>query len=267
MIRRVLALSALLLLALANVAQAGTDLVGVAFPGQSAAVSLPSTIGGVAVDPAYNCVSINDGPCSSQLTLATNGSVEVTLQNSVLFTPSATFSGATPPITWQIATQNDAQTQQGTVIFEISGKPTLALAVLHVSPGKIARAGLSVTPGLGTSILWGRTCFSPIYRSSICRSSLTIPGQGRYSFETNSHQVLFTPTSTWNAGNYSPVSVKVLENSGQSGQINVLLVSSGAARPTAAVPPAKRTITCVKGKSTKKVAAVKPMCPAGYKKK
>lgn len=31
--------------------------------------------------------------------------------------------------------------------------------------------------------------------------------------------------------------------------------------------PKKTTITCVKGKVTKKVTAVKPVCPAGYKKK
>jgi hypothetical protein len=29
----------------------------------------------------------------------------------------------------------------------------------------------------------------------------------------------------------------------------------------------KTTITCVKGKTTKKVTAVNPKCPAGYKKK
>jgi hypothetical protein len=29
--------------------------------------------------------------------------------------------------------------------------------------------------------------------------------------------------------------------------------------------PKKTTITCVKGKSTKKVTAVKPVCPSGYK--
>jgi len=29
----------------------------------------------------------------------------------------------------------------------------------------------------------------------------------------------------------------------------------------------KMTITCVKGKSVKKVAGVSPKCPAGYKKK
>jgi hypothetical protein len=32
-------------------------------------------------------------------------------------------------------------------------------------------------------------------------------------------------------------------------------------------PPKKTTINCVKGKVTKKVTAVKPKCPAGYKKK
>ena len=35
---------------------------------------------------------------------------------------------------------------------------------------------------------------------------------------------------------------------------------------TTTMPPAKQTITCVKGKITKKVTAVSPVCPAGYKK-
>lgn len=33
------------------------------------------------------------------------------------------------------------------------------------------------------------------------------------------------------------------------------------------VAPVKKTITCIKGKLTKKVTAVKPTCPTGYKKK
>jgi hypothetical protein len=37
------------------------------------------------------------------------------------------------------------------------------------------------------------------------------------------------------------------------------------AKPTAAAK--KTTIICVKGKTTKKVTAVKPKCPSGYKKK
>jgi len=39
------------------------------------------------------------------------------------------------------------------------------------------------------------------------------------------------------------------------------------ATTTTTVPPAKKTITCVKGASTKKVTALNPVCPAGYKKK
>jgi len=31
--------------------------------------------------------------------------------------------------------------------------------------------------------------------------------------------------------------------------------------------PVKKTISCVKGKTVKKVTAVAPKCPAGYKKK
>jgi len=38
-----------------------------------------------------------------------------------------------------------------------------------------------------------------------------------------------------------------------------------SAAPIAA--PKALTITCVKGKITKKVTAAKPVCPAGYKKK
>jgi hypothetical protein len=36
---------------------------------------------------------------------------------------------------------------------------------------------------------------------------------------------------------------------------------------TTTVPAVKRTITCVKGKISKKITAVSPVCPAGYKKK
>jgi len=43
--------------------------------------------------------------------------------------------------------------------------------------------------------------------------------------------------------------------------------SPAASATTAAVAKKKSTITCVKGKTTKKVSAVSPKCPAGYKKK
>ena len=40
-----------------------------------------------------------------------------------------------------------------------------------------------------------------------------------------------------------------------------------AAKAKAAATAKKTTITCIKGKLTKKVTAAKPMCPSGYKKK
>jgi NAD(P)-dependent dehydrogenase (short-subunit alcohol dehydrogenase family) len=39
------------------------------------------------------------------------------------------------------------------------------------------------------------------------------------------------------------------------------------AKAKAEAAPKKITITCVKGKVTKKVTAIKPVCPTGYKKK
>jgi hypothetical protein len=39
---------------------------------------------------------------------------------------------------------------------------------------------------------------------------------------------------------------------------------SAVAKPAAAK---KTSITCIKGKTSKKVTAVKPMCPKGYKKR
>jgi hypothetical protein len=43
-----------------------------------------------------------------------------------------------------------------------------------------------------------------------------------------------------------------------------IATATPAAKPAAAK---KTTITCVKGKTSKKVTAVKPVCPSGYKKK
>jgi hypothetical protein len=44
-------------------------------------------------------------------------------------------------------------------------------------------------------------------------------------------------------------------------------VAQATTAPVAQKSPAKTTITCIKGKSTKLVTAVKPTCPTGYKRK
>jgi hypothetical protein len=49
----------------------------------------------------------------------------------------------------------------------------------------------------------------------------------------------------------------------------VVAVPSPTATPVATKPVAKKTvtITCVKGKTSKKVSGTSPKCPIGYKKK
>jgi hypothetical protein len=39
------------------------------------------------------------------------------------------------------------------------------------------------------------------------------------------------------------------------------------AAPVKVAPLKKKTITCLKGKTVKKVTAMKPACPAGFKKR
>ena len=45
------------------------------------------------------------------------------------------------------------------------------------------------------------------------------------------------------------------------------ILAEANAQAKAAAAAKKTTITCVKGKLTKKITAVKPVCPKGYKKK
>jgi hypothetical protein len=52
-------------------------------------------------------------------------------------------------------------------------------------------------------------------------------------------------------------------------KIKVKLSQEAEATPAASPKPfiQKRTISCVKGKASKNVTALKPKCPAGFKKK
>ena len=49
--------------------------------------------------------------------------------------------------------------------------------------------------------------------------------------------------------------------------VKIKLSQEGAPVQSVQTAPKKTTITCVKGKTTKKVTAVKPVCPTGFKKK
>lgn len=66
-----------------------------------------------------------------------------------------------------------------------------------------------------------------------------------------------------NGFNYSSPTVRV-KLTQEAAKPEVLATPTPTAKPAAAK---KTTITCVKGKASKKVTAVKPVCPSGFKKK
>jgi hypothetical protein len=68
---------------------------------------------------------------------------------------------------------------------------------------------------------------------------------------------------------------KYIERTPRNSYLNSAAVAPTTTQPVAVVPPttqpvatsSKSKITCIKGKITKKVVAVNPKCPLGYKKK
>ena len=77
--------------------------------------------------------------------------------------------------------------------------------------------------------------------------------------------VVFTFTVT--AVNSKGSAVSALSNPVSYASVSFALPTSTTTTTTTTVPLAKSTISCVKGTVTKKVTAVNPVCPAGYKKK
>ena len=78
-----------------------------------------------------------------------------------------------------------------------------------------------------------------------------------YEVSTNVFRVYYATSSSPNSNNYSIKrgTIAIKQSSGE------VAVTGGKKKAT------KTTITCVKGKTTKKVSGVNPKCPRGFKKK
>lgn len=108
--------------------------------------------------------------------------------------------------------------------------------------------------------------FTPSATASISSKSLTLnataSGGGLVTYATTSTGICSVSGSTLNllkAGNCSVTAT-------QTGTATLAPVSATASITlTGAMIAAKKTITCVKGKTTKKVSGTNPKCPAGYK--
>ena len=90
-------------------------------------------------------------------------------------------------------------------------------------------------------------------------SAGTLPAGLRISPDSTS--ITGIPTT---AGTFSGISITATDVFGYSKTVTGIIFNVAAAK---AASPKKITITCTKGKVIKKVAAVKPVCPKGYKKK
>jgi hypothetical protein len=84
------------------------------------------------------------------------------------------------------------------------------------------------------------------------------------NYEYSNPKIRFTiPTEVVTSSKPSPTASPMASSNPQPPVVTA--TSTRAPKPTAV--PMKTTITCIKGKTMKTLAAIKPTCPAGYKKK
>jgi hypothetical protein len=142
----------------------------------------------------------------------------------------------------------------------VDGALNYRVSGLHLNPdGK--------TPVLGT--------YNLVMRSDVARclyGFTSAPIQAFVSISGGDTQVIATTVTGESKGwlslsaagfTFSEKTIKV-KISQEAEKPIVVVTPTPNAKPSAAK---KTTITCVKGKTTKKVSAVKPVCPSGFKKK
>jgi hypothetical protein len=148
----------------------------------------------------------------------------------------------------------------------VDGELTYKVAgVHHDSAGKVFQGSYDLT--IQSAI--GR-CIYRLGNNSIKASVSVVNSGGENVVATTG----FTERDGWirisvNGFTFSQPTIKVkLTQSTSTSDANVKPTPSATATPAVVTAPAKKvTITCVKGKITKKVSAENPKCPKGYKKK
>ena len=140
-----------------------------------------------------------------------------------------------------------------TLTFQTAATSSYLASDLYKSTFEITRDAQTIT-------------FSPSATANISSKSLTLnataSGGGLITYATTSTGICSVSGSTLNllkAGNCSVTAT-------QTGTATLAPVSATAnITLTGTAVAAKKTITCVKGKTTKKVTGTNPKCPAGYK--
>lgn len=150
-------------------------------------------------------------------------------------------------------------------LAKLQSEQTLRVARISTTTEAIAK--------LNTEIAKLRASNSNSGAGSSTTSSQVSPSPSPSS-SSQSTNTPITPTSNENTQNSSPVPTTTTEQKSAPASVS----GSPAPKPSTSVSanrsvmpspklPAKKTITCIKGKTVKTVTAVKPTCPKGFKQK
>ena len=218
-------------------------------------------------DPAITSITIPNSVTSIGVA-AFYGDTALTLSNPTDYV--ATWSGTGGPYTTadlKIATANRSVTGTWASVVRVApiiySKPTAPSNVTaSLSNGT---ATVSFTPGSSGNLATYDEIDMYI-NGQLVGNVCNVSGATSCPIANLGPDAAFSFTVT--AINSKGSAVSTVSNTvGYSSPAVVTTTTTSPPTTTTTVPPVKRTITCVKGKTTKKVTALSPVCPAGYKKK
>ena len=134
---------------------------------------------------------------------------------------------------------------------------------MNVETKKLTEAGYSLSASFNTlkgkydEIVAANTALTTKYNETVATANKTINEVNALNVDAWSNNKLLKDENTSLTTEISTYQVQVSTLEGQIEILNVQIEELNAKLP--------KTITCVKGALTKKVTAVKPKCPAGYK--
>lgn len=241
---------------------AGNQLAGVTPTADSTKITSQVTAISVAGASSATAVQTGGWTCSS-----TSGSSTIRIKHTL---PDAT-----------IIYSNDFVAACGSTV----NKYTASFDKASYKPGEIASLTIKATDASGAKVYGGATLGAGVAISGGSLTAITAPTSAD-TFDTDGSRVIkFTvgnATGSFNAivdlpAYVSTDSAKTVAYSVASDEVSnatilkgivdlIALMTKQVSSISNQVLP-KKTITCVKGKSTKKVTGTAPKCPIGYKKK
>ena len=176
-----------------------------------------------AIDPA-------DSVCKATVVISGQGSWTVdTSTRALTFAPLSTFSGPATSVTYRV-TDSYAQSSIGTSNVTVTVATPTAPVVTASSTATAFGTPTTVTPAVtGSNIVNASACLiDPA--DSVCKTSVSIAGQGDWSVDTSTRAVTYAPSSTF-TGPTTAVVYRIADSVGQTGSNTVTVTVSNPATP------------------------------------